>query len=186
MSPPDQTQHLQLAIAQAIDRIRIAGRALGAVDTVAAQAALERGAQIPAAVQDLAQRDQQLIGGRVFHDVTASTRGQQALGVNQFVVHREHEHGQFGTLRMDVAHQFQSVALRERNVDDDDIRGQRANGGTCLAFGLHFAADDEIRLRLDHAAQALPDDRMIVDDQDAPLHRGPANTRAACGNLHVT
>ena len=79
-------------------------------------------------------------------------------------------------LGVHVAHQLQAIALGQRDVDDDDIRLQLADGRARLALALRFAAHVEVRLQVDHQPQALPHDRMIVDDQHlARLGRAPSS-----------
>src|ERR1043165_607222 len=67
-------------------------------------------------------------------------------------------------VRMHVANELEAVALGEGDGDDNDIRLEVANGNARLALALCFPADLEVRLFVDHQAQALPHDRMIVDD----------------------
>src|SRR5580704_1801328 len=84
-------------------------------------------------------------------------------------MHGEDEHGQLWLLRMDIADELETIPLRERDVHDHYVRDHSPNSGTRLTLGLHFAANNEIGFRLDHAPQPLPHDRMIIDDQDASL-----------------
>ena len=115
--------------------------------------------------QHPAQGHQQLVGRGVLHDVAARAGGQHALRVDQLVVHRQHEHRQVRMMGVHIAHQLQPIPLRERDIDDDHIRLQLADGGARFALALRLAADFEVRLQVDHQPQALPHDRVIVDDQ---------------------
>ncbi len=120
----------------------------------------------------------------MLHDIAAGPGRKEALSVDQLIVHRQHQHGQIGSLRMDIAHEFQAVPLRERDVHDDDIRRQRADRGTRLSFRLHLTTNGQIRFGLDHASQALPHDRMVVDDEYAPLHRDAGRAWSARREFH--
>ncbi len=168
----DEAEHLQLAVAEALDGIAPQGSAGGPFRTRTSQVRGQGLAQIDVSTEHLPQSNQQLIRGRVLHDVAAGTGRQQPLGVDQFIVHRENQHRQIWTLGVHIAHQLEPVPLRQRNIDDDHVRRERADRGARFAFSLHFATNRQVGLRLDHAPQALADDRVVVHDENTPLHSG--------------
>jgi hypothetical protein len=43
---------------------------------------------------------------------------------------------------VDVTHELEAISLHERDVHDDRVRNQGADGGTSLTLGLHFSAND--------------------------------------------
>ena len=78
-----------------------------------------------------------------------------------------------------ITHEFETVAVLQCEIDDDDVRVDLANGAPRLRFSLRFAAHFHVGLSLDHSLQTLTYDGMIVDDQDASATRGVASV----GNL---
>ena len=122
---------------------------------------------VNAAIEDLAQGDEELLACRLFHDVAIGTGAQDSFGVDRLVVHRQHEDRQARMLSTCISDQIDPIALLERNVDDDDVRVQFADRGARFLHRLDFATDHEIVFLVDQASQSLAHDRMIVDDQHA-------------------
>jgi hypothetical protein len=84
-------------------------------------------------------------------------------------VHRQHEHAQLGHLGVHLPNKFYAVAALERQVDHDDIGLAGANRLARYRLAVRLAANREVRLRLEHAPQALPHDRVVVDDENLAL-----------------
>ena len=61
-----------------------------------------------------------------------------------------------------------------------------ANGGARLALALRLTADHQVLLLVDHQAQALPHDRVIVDDEDLALLRADAVDHVSSGQEQRT
>jgi hypothetical protein len=70
---------------------------------------------------------------------------------------------------MHIADELQSVTLGQGYVNNHDIRCQSTDCRAGFPLGLNLPAHYEVRLRLDHPAQALPHDGVVIDDQNAPL-----------------
>src|SRR6185369_4829706 len=112
-----------------------------------------------------AQCGDELIGGRLLHDVAGCAFGQQPLGVDGLVVHGQHQYADLRKMRVHVAHHVEAIALGQRQVDQQSIGFELTHHLARLLFGLRLAADGEIGFGLDHQPDALTHHGMIVNDQ---------------------
>src|SRR5690606_5418936 len=164
LAAADQVQHLHLAVAQALDRV---DRVLPARDGEALDhARADTVADVDPAREHAAQGNDELIAGRLLHDVAVRAGAQEALGIDRLVVHRQHEHGKLPVLRADLLDQLEAVAVAQRQIEDHDIGPRSLEPEPRLAHVRRLAADNEIGLLLQELDEPFPDDRMIVDDED--------------------
>ena len=162
---------------------------------LAEQPLAHRGADVTLAAGDLAQRTEKVRARDVLHDITADAEAQQALGVQRFVLHRQHQHAHVGMIAADPAHQVDAVVRAERQVDDGDVGLLRRRLPCCASLTDDASRrQQELALPGQQLLQALADERMIVDDDDPclfchgcallfgmPLCPAPTCSIAVCG-----
>jgi hypothetical protein len=61
-----------------------------------------------------------------------------------------------------AAKQLDDVNTLQADVAHDAIRVKSFNRSARVGYGIGFAAHDEIAAAFHHAAQTVPDDRMII------------------------
>jgi hypothetical protein len=95
-----------------------------------------------------------------------------------------------GPLGLDPADRGDAVHVRHQQVHQDDVGLEPAGHGDALAAIGGLADDLDVVLQVEEHAEAHPDDRVVVDDQDADagavLHGASSGTRpdrceSACG-----
>ncbi len=90
------------------------------------------------------------------------------------VVHREDQNRDLGRLPLDLPGRLQPGQLRHFHVEDRQVRAhahrQVARRGAVGGLGYHL----DVGLALQGAAQAGPDDPVVVGDQDPHRHGSPA------------
>ncbi len=86
-----------------------------------------------------------------------------------FVLLRKHEHPQRREVDEQVLEQLHSVFTMQTQVQDDQV-GPAAGGGfeTRLA-GVRLGAASQVGLGLDDAPQAVPNERVVIDNENAAL-----------------
>jgi hypothetical protein len=78
--------------------------------------------------QDASDRDDHLFRGLLLGQVTPCPGTKRSLAVHRFIVHREHQDGQFWMTFLELLNQLDPVCILERDVDDGEIRSKRFNG----------------------------------------------------------
>jgi len=81
-------------------------------------------------------------------------------------VHAENQHGQAGVFLLDQLECVDAVAVGHRDVHQHDIPLAGAHHLHGLDAVLGFAGHGEVGRVREDLAQALPDDRVIVGNQD--------------------
>jgi len=81
-------------------------------------------------------------------------------------VHRKHQDGKLGILKVEAPDQFNAIGSPQRKVDDYDIRFQLGSLPQRLWNILGLAANGKVRLLIDKLREALPHQGMIVNDQN--------------------
>ena len=71
-----------------------------------------------------------------------------------------------------------AVELGHADVHQDDVRLEPPGLGDRLDAVRRLADDLDVLLRLEDHAEARPDERLVVDDQDAEAHSGATGSRA--------
>src|SRR5947209_8275343 len=75
-------------------------------------------------------------------------------------------------LHAQMLDQLQAVRAGQRNVDHRQVRRRLAQGLERLRQGARLTAQLQVGLRLDEAGESVPEDGMIVDEEDAALGNG--------------
>ena len=116
-----------------------------------------------------ADGEHDFFGGFLFGDVTAGAGADDAFGVEQFVVHGDHENRDIRMLAADVFDQFHPVRMFECQVHDGQVRFGCADHFERAKAFFGFAAHDQVRFALNDFREAFADHGMIVHEQDAPF-----------------
>src|SRR5262249_39778032 len=155
LAAADEVQNLQLSIAQALDGIGalLAARDRETLDHARADAL----AHVDAARENATNRHEQLLGGRLLHDVAIRAGAQEPLSVDVLVVHRQDQHGELLVLVADVLDKLEAVAVAQRQVEDHDVGRELAQRDPRLLHVRSFAAYPKIGLLLDELHEPLTD-----------------------------
>ena len=91
----DKLEDLQFAVAEQVDNLPLAvgGLAATAPQQPTEDAAVDGLAHVDLPIEDAADGGQNLSGFLALHYVAARADAQDTLGVEEFVVHGEHQHG---------------------------------------------------------------------------------------------
>ena len=82
----------------------------------------------------------------------------------------QHQHADLGVLAGQLLAQLEALAVGGRGeleVEQHDLRVRAADDGERLAGAGRLGDDPQVVLALQDRAQALPDDRVVVDEHDA-------------------
>ena len=129
-------------------------------------------AHIEPAAEDLAKGRQDLARGLPLHDIAEGAGPQGALRIERLVVHREHEHGRRAGHGLHPLDEVQPRIALQREVDDHGVRPGSLDSGVGLGGPLGLRAHAEVGLLIDQLGQSLPDEGMIVHQEDPPARRG--------------
>ncbi len=83
---------------------------------------------------------------------------------------REHQAGDLGVLRADLAADLDAVAVGQADVEDGDVRARGRDAPVRLLGGAGLADDLEVVLGLEQVAQAAADDLVVVEEEHADRH----------------
>src|SRR6266481_5027395 len=114
---PDELEYLQLAVAEPLDW-RFLDVGLPA-DLLLQHFSSEGFADVYITAEHTADRRNDFVQSFLLHEVAQSPGAESNLSVNRFIMGADHQHGQTGILRFDIAHQFQPAAVLKRNIGDD-------------------------------------------------------------------
>jgi hypothetical protein len=78
-----------------------------------------------------------------------------------------HQDGNFRILRLDVAHQFQSAAVFERDVRDHKVRLEPFDGFERLAGVFLLTANLHVLFAIDQLSHSVSDHRVIVHQENS-------------------
>src|SRR5690606_9549653 len=135
-----------------------------------AQQALTHGsAQVTLTACDLAKRTEKILACDVLHDVSAHPKTEQALGVQSFVLHGEHEHAHVRMLAANPTDEVDAVVVAEREVHYRDIRLFARDHSLRVFDGGRFGGQDELCLPSEQLLQSFAHEGMIVHDHDPCL-----------------
>ncbi len=145
-------------------------RALAVAGELLREALAERGADVAAALGDLADRVDELARGALLGDVAGRAGLQRRGRVQLLGVDREHEHRPLGELALQVGEQLEAAPARHGEVDQRHVPGRAARELEELGAVGGLAHDGELGIGGEELLQAVPHDRMVVCDEDS--HRG--------------
>src|ERR1051326_970122 len=111
--------------------------------------------------------DQDFFEGLIFHEVAESSGAEGDFVINIFVVSADDEDGKFRILGLDVAHEFKTAAVFEGDVRDDKVWLEGGDSGKSFGSFLFFAADDEVALAIDKLSDAVANNGVVIDEQNA-------------------
>src|SRR5712692_2608296 len=98
--------------------------------------------------------------------VPTSTRSQNALGVEQFVVHRKYQHRDADLSDLEIFEKLQSAWTFQRKINNNNVRRIRFQQLRVSAVVLQLAAHDHVWLFVDEVCQLLMKQRMIFNEED--------------------
>ena len=120
-----------------------------------------------------ADRVQQLTRWRVLEDEACGAAAER--GVADAGVEGEEDDARVGELGAEAARDLEAGQLGHRVVEEDQVRAQ-LDGLRHRLDAIRGLADDlEVRLELEHGADALAYGEVIVRDQDPRSHFGPCS-----------
>jgi hypothetical protein len=148
------------------------------------QARTEDGVSLP----DPPDGAHHLLWGGALHQVAAGAGAQ--CGKNALVVlgHGQDQHPGPGPPVGEPPGGGEATDVRHRQVHDDDVGVELLGQPQGLRAGGRLADDDEIRLPAEDEAQALPEHRVVVGDQDPErcAHHATSGSTADAGSRAVT
>ena len=125
--------------------------------------------------------------GLVFHDVTHRTRAQGALGIKGFIVHRNNQNGALIVIILDGFDEIDAAAAAQGNVDQDEVGFELTDSLKGFSRAGCFAADHELGVAFDDLAEALAEQRVVVDDKNpAFVGNGVAHDPGLSCSIRVT
>src|SRR5689334_7323434 len=166
-------KHLAFARRQAGVRQRFAGRARLTDEALRGCRADEH-----LTLDDLADRENQLLQCAVLGDISGSARLQRFDDILILLMHAEHDHAPV-LVRSDLAQQRDSTAPGHGEIQQDDVAGQLTNSGQKLISVGRLANNFEIRLIREHLLQPFAEDRMVVG------YKQPNHGAAAAASLAI-
>src|SRR4029079_4346442 len=162
----DQPEHFQLTVRERRDGIFV--RAGGAAPPDLRQESFAHGgAYVTLAPGNLSQCTKEIGTSDVLHDITADTEAEQPLGIERFVLHRQHQHAHVRMRAPNPAHQIDAVIRAQREVHDGNVGVLRGNCRARVRNGRRFPRQLELVLTGQQLFQAFANERVIVDDYDA-------------------
>ncbi len=116
---------------------------------------------------DLADGRDDLAGGLALHHVAEGAGAKGAFDIADFLVHRKHQHTRGGEVDAEVFDEFEAGAVFEAEVDDGDIGRVGDHRGEGGGGGVGLSADIEIGFEEEEIAEPVPDEGVVVDEEDA-------------------
>ena len=126
------------------------------------QALRNGGTEKRVATIGLADRFNQVIGGRLLDEITRRAGLGQLVHVLVVTIRRQHQHLRRDSLFDDLPRGFESVELRHGDVHYDHIRSQGLGHLDRLPTVLRLAHHFDIQFGCQERTQSLPHDRVIV------------------------
>lgn len=165
-APGDQGQHLALARGERL----VAGGAHGRDQTGGDGRGEDR-----TAVRRRPDGREQLVARGVLEQIARRARLDRGQGVRVRVVRGEDEDFRAGGPAGQFPDGVDSPAARHAQIHQDHVGVERGGPRQCLDTVRRLAEDGESGGVLEHAAQTVPYDGMVVDDQqrDVTGHGGP-------------
>lgn len=163
----DELEDFEFAVAQAGHRVRLVERPAVVHDLFETRP--ERVADVDLARQHGAHRLHDVLGGFLLHDVAASAGAERAHREVTLVVHREHDRGKPRHVHAEPLDEAETVLTGKTDVDDGQVGTGGLHGFERRLHVPRLAADAHVRFLLEEAADPLPDDRVIIHDQDGDL-----------------
>ena len=145
-------------------------------------AAVELGAQEPAAAGQGADGEEQVGLQRVLEDVAAHAGGQRVPHILRIVEHAEDHDRPVRPAPQDLDGRVEAVDLRHRHVEHDHVGVELLVEGDGFGAAARLADDFDVLLVFEDAAESLPHERVIVGEQYANRHRQA--TSDAAGARH--
>src|SRR6202012_1924974 len=99
-------------------------------------------------------------------NIAARAGIESGLHQQRFGVHAEDENARTDVTRLDVPYRFKAACPRHRYVQDYNVRGMLLERAVRARRVMGFGDHAEVALMFQYAAVALPDDRMIIGEQD--------------------
>ncbi len=105
--------------------------------------------------------------GRVLEQVARGAGTERREHVAVAVVGRQHEHPRRRTALRECLDRLETADTGHPQVHEDDVGRERVHERERLGAVGGFAHDLEVRLRGQHAPEAVANDRVIVGDEHA-------------------
>ena len=133
--------------------------------------------------RDGADAGEQVVGRHVLQQEAARAGAQAGERVLVEVEGRQDDHARAEAPADDLRGRLDAVHARHAHVHQHDVGIELGGQAHGLAAVARLADDDEVVLRLEHHAEAHPQERLVVDEQDARRHASPdggSSERRAC------
>lgn len=116
--------------------------------------------------EDLPHGPDDVFGDFLLHDVAVGPGAKGAFGVEVFIVHGNDEDGEGSEFGADGLGDVDAVAALEGDVEEDEVGGGFAEEGQEFGAGAGFTADFEVGFLFEEDPDALPDNGMVVHDDN--------------------
>jgi hypothetical protein len=126
-------------------------------------------ADVTIAVEDRVDGKVEFIGRGVFGNISAGPGVERGERILLLGILRENDDGERAQADLKPMEEIESIAVVEKQVEEDQIRAVFANGGLGLRNGFGFAATFELFLAGDPIHQVLPKHSVVLNDEDTPL-----------------
>jgi hypothetical protein len=161
----DQSEHLFFPVAELIDG---EGIGIGAFfDLIEHQRLHETRTHIDFPLKHLMDGFDELENFMIFGDISPSSGSKNRAGIERFFMHAQHHDGNFRLLGLQSSNQIKTVSFFEGNVGDHEVGICFSDPGQGCGRILRFPDDLQIRLAVDQMTEALPEDGMIIHQEDA-------------------
>src|ERR1019366_5241342 len=161
----DQTEYLQLAIGQDVERrVRdfFSATANGAVQHLLGHRVTQE--HLP--FQHPPDGFDDLVRGLVLVDVTQRSGPERTFGVERLAVHRPDQNADAVVAGLDPLDQVDPAAGLEGDIDDGQVGLSVGNQAQGLAYVGGLATDFQVGLPTDSRSQRVAHGRMVIDDHD--------------------
>lgn len=160
----DQLEDLQFTVAEGV----VAD--MGAMDGVAREGSANLAGKLRAkhkfTPEDGAEGMDNVEGRLFFGDVAGSAGAESPFDVQRFVMDGDNQNAHGGEAGADVLDEVQPMRILEGQINRDEVGRTSRNRPESLLVTGGLAADLEVQLAAEQVGQALPDQRVVVHQQD--------------------
>jgi len=162
---PDELKDLQFTVAEAFN-----GRLLDvgfASNLLLQHLGTQRFTHVDISAQDAPDSGNDFVEGLLLHQVSEGTGAKSNFSVNGLIMRADNQDGHFSKLGFDIAHEFQTAAVFEGDIGDDQVGSELFDSGESLGGIFFLTAYNHVALAIDQLGNAIAHDGVVIDQQDS-------------------